>query len=98
KTAEKDLSIQQYEFIPLSPSSGLIGWVPHCDTLHQLIREYRDARKFEDDLLKRVVIGQWQISLDGISDGALFDAALFVVVAAFSHCKRPYILVLFFTR
>ncbi|GKD25591.1 serine/threonine-protein kinase TOR, partial [Tanacetum coccineum] len=45
KTAEKDLSIQQYEVIPLSPSSGLIGWVPHCDTLHQLIREYRDARK-----------------------------------------------------
>ncbi|GKE03223.1 hypothetical protein Tco_1395241, partial [Tanacetum coccineum] len=41
--------------------------------------------EFGDDRLKRVVIGQWQISLDGISDGALFDAALFVVVAAFSH-------------
>ncbi|CAN7105089.1 unnamed protein product, partial [Brassica rapa subsp. narinosa] len=25
--------------------SGLIGWVPNCDTLHHLIREYRDARK-----------------------------------------------------
>ncbi|KAI3669407.1 hypothetical protein L6452_40642 [Arctium lappa] len=45
KTAEKDLSIQRYEVIPLSPNSGLIGWVPNCDTLHQLIREYRDARK-----------------------------------------------------
>lgn len=45
KTAEKDLSIQRYSVIPLSPNSGLIGWVPHCDTLHQLIREYRDARK-----------------------------------------------------
>ncbi|XP_022972503.1 serine/threonine-protein kinase TOR [Cucurbita maxima] len=45
KTAEKDLSIQRYDVIPLSPNSGLIGWVPHCDTLHQLIREYRDARK-----------------------------------------------------
>ncbi|KAJ4809422.1 Serine/threonine-protein kinase [Rhynchospora pubera] len=44
-TAEKDLSIQRYAVIPLSPNSGLIGWVPNCDTLHQLIREYRDARK-----------------------------------------------------
>ncbi|KAK4259382.1 hypothetical protein QN277_005720 [Acacia crassicarpa] len=45
KTSEKDLSIQRYSVIPLSPNSGLIGWVPNCDTLHQLIREYRDARK-----------------------------------------------------
>ncbi|KAL5787993.1 hypothetical protein ACOSP7_004942 [Xanthoceras sorbifolium] len=45
KTAEKDLSIQRYSVIPLSPNSGLIGWVPNCDTLHYLIREYRDARK-----------------------------------------------------
>ncbi|XP_058007343.1 serine/threonine-protein kinase TOR isoform X4 [Hevea brasiliensis] len=45
KTSEKDLSIQRYAVIPLSPNSGLIGWVPNCDTLHQLIREYRDARK-----------------------------------------------------
>ncbi|XP_059653076.1 serine/threonine-protein kinase TOR-like isoform X1 [Cornus florida] len=44
-TAEKDLSIERYSVIPLSPNSGLIGWVPNCDTLHQLIREYRDARK-----------------------------------------------------
>ncbi|KAK4476961.1 hypothetical protein RD792_016131 [Penstemon davidsonii] len=45
KTFEKDLSIQRYAVIPLSPNSGLIGWVPDCDTLHHLIREYRDARK-----------------------------------------------------
>ncbi|KDP44557.1 hypothetical protein JCGZ_16390 [Jatropha curcas] len=45
KTSEKDLSIERYSVIPLSPNSGLIGWVPYCDTLHQLIREYRDARK-----------------------------------------------------
>ncbi|KAL5705931.1 non-specific serine/threonine protein kinase [Ranunculus cassubicifolius] len=45
KTGEKDLSIQRYDVIPLSPNSGLIGWVPNCDTLHHLIREYRDARK-----------------------------------------------------
>ncbi|KAJ6985134.1 hypothetical protein NC653_023190 [Populus alba x Populus x berolinensis] len=45
KTEEKDLSIHRYAVIPLSSNSGLIEWVPNCDTLHQLIREYRDARK-----------------------------------------------------
>jgi serine/threonine-protein kinase mTOR len=50
-TAEKDLSIQRYAVIPLSPNSGLIGWVPNCDTLHQLIREYRDARKVPSFIL-----------------------------------------------
>jgi FKBP12-rapamycin complex-associated protein len=45
KTAEKDLSIERYAVIPLSPNSGLIEWVPNCDTLHSLIREHRDARK-----------------------------------------------------
>uniref|UniRef100_A0A6N2L582 Serine/threonine-protein kinase TOR n=1 Tax=Salix viminalis TaxID=40686 RepID=A0A6N2L582_SALVM len=44
-TEEKDLSIHRYAVIPLSSNSGLIEWVPNCDTLHQLIREYRDARK-----------------------------------------------------
>ncbi|KAI8014265.1 Serine/threonine-protein kinase TOR [Camellia lanceoleosa] len=37
-TAQKDLSIQRYVVIPLSPNNGLIGWVPNCDTLHHLIR------------------------------------------------------------
>ncbi len=36
-TAERDLSIARY-VIPLSPNSGLIGWVPNTDTLHALIR------------------------------------------------------------
>ncbi|KAG2704801.1 hypothetical protein I3760_05G022000 [Carya illinoinensis] len=45
KTGEKDLSIQRYAVIPLSPNNGLIGWVPNCDTLYHLIREYRNARK-----------------------------------------------------
>ena len=45
-TAERDLSIARYAVIPLSPNSGLIGWVPNCDTLHALIREYRCASRF----------------------------------------------------
>lgn len=44
-TAKKDLAIQRYSVVPLSPNSGLISWVAQCDTLHALIKEYRDARK-----------------------------------------------------
>lgn len=43
-TAERNLSIARYAVIPLSPNSGLIGWVRNCDTLHALIREFRDSR------------------------------------------------------
>lgn len=56
QTAEKDLSIQRYSVIPLSPNSGLIGWVPNCDTLHQLIREYRDVRKIFVNLEHRLML------------------------------------------
>lgn len=28
--------------IPLSTNTGLIGWVPNSDTLHSLIRDYRE--------------------------------------------------------
>jgi phosphatidylinositol kinase/protein kinase (PI-3 family) len=40
-----NLTIERYAVIPLSPTAGLISWVPNCDTLHDLIREYRDTRR-----------------------------------------------------
>ncbi|XP_017224295.1 serine/threonine-protein kinase TOR isoform X2 [Daucus carota subsp. sativus] len=57
KTSEKDLSIERYAVIPLSPNSGLIGWVPNCDTLHHLIREYRDARKITLNQEHKLMLG-----------------------------------------
>ena len=33
--------IKRYTISPLSHDYGLISWVPHCDTLHALIRDYR---------------------------------------------------------
>lgn len=44
-TFRRNLTIQRYAVIPLSTNSGLIGWVPHCDTLHVLIRDYREKKK-----------------------------------------------------
>ncbi len=37
------LSIAYYAVVPLSPDSGLIGWVPHSDTFNQLILDHRLA-------------------------------------------------------
>lgn len=56
-TAEHSLSIARYAVIPLSPNSGLIGWVPNCDTLHALIREYRDARRIPLNVEHRLMLG-----------------------------------------
>lgn len=42
QTSKKDLSIMRYSVIPLSQNTGLVGWVPNTDTLHQLIKEHRD--------------------------------------------------------
>jgi hypothetical protein len=45
QTSRKDLSIQQYIVIPLSPHVGLIGWLPETDTFHTLVRRYRAEKR-----------------------------------------------------
>ena len=42
---KRRLHIQRYPAIPLAPNAGLIGWVQDSDTLHVLIRDYREAKK-----------------------------------------------------
>eukprot|EP00471_Norrisiella_sphaerica_P000306 CAMPEP_0184486668 /NCGR_PEP_ID=MMETSP0113_2-20130426/8143_1 /TAXON_ID=91329 /ORGANISM="Norrisiella sphaerica, Strain BC52" /LENGTH=1615 /DNA_ID=CAMNT_0026868649 /DNA_START=27 /DNA_END=4875 /DNA_ORIENTATION=+ len=52
----KDLSIRRYSVIPLSVQSGLIEWVPHCDTIHLLIKEYRDRQKILLNIEQRIMV------------------------------------------
>ena len=40
-TTNKNLSINTYSVLPLSQNTGIIGWVPNCDTFHKLIKEQR---------------------------------------------------------
>ena len=47
---------QRYAVIPLSTNSGLIGWVPHCDTLHTLIRDYREKKKILLNIEHRIML------------------------------------------
>lgn len=44
ETFKRHLGIQQFSVTPLSPNSGLIGWVKDTDTLHDLIKDYRASR------------------------------------------------------
>ncbi|RDL41871.1 ARM repeat-containing protein [Venustampulla echinocandica] len=53
---KRHLNIQRYPVIPLSQSSGLLGWVPNSDTLHVLIREYRESRKILLNIEHRIML------------------------------------------
>ncbi|KAJ3213355.1 hypothetical protein HK099_007449 [Clydaea vesicula] len=50
ETLKRSLKITCYSVTPISTSSGLIGWVPNCDTLNNYICNYRDENKVRRDL------------------------------------------------
>ena len=53
---KRHLSIQPYPVIPLSQNSGLIGWLPHSDTFHNLIKEYREHRRILLNIEHRIML------------------------------------------
>jgi FKBP12-rapamycin complex-associated protein len=55
ETHRADVEIQKYAVVPLSSRAGVMQWVPSCDTLHELIKEYRDARKIMVNIEHRVI-------------------------------------------
>ncbi|KAH8096050.1 phosphatidylinositol kinase [Aureococcus anophagefferens] len=72
------LSIQRYAVTPLSHNCGVVGWVPACDTLHALARDFRDARKIVLNVEHRVML-QLAPDYDALSlpqKVEVFDAAL----------------------
>jgi len=56
-TSAKNLFIKRYPVCPLSQNTGLIGWVNNCDTLHQLIKDYRSSNNIIQDVEKRLILG-----------------------------------------
>ena len=67
--------IQRYSVIPLSTNSGLIGWVPHCDTLHSLIRDYREKKKILLNIEHRIMLRVRAVCLNNI---IVFDKVKYV--------------------
>eukprot|EP01127_Copromyxa_protea_P018907 TRINITY_DN6037_c0_g2_i1.p1 TRINITY_DN6037_c0_g2~~TRINITY_DN6037_c0_g2_i1.p1 ORF type:complete len:1532 (-),score=302.75 TRINITY_DN6037_c0_g2_i1:8-4603(-) len=60
RTRRNDLAIETYPVVPLSPNSGLLGWVTHSDTFHQLIREYRTARDITLNIEQKLMLRMGQ--------------------------------------
>ena len=56
QTKKHDLRIQRYAISPLSHNCGLVGWVPHTDTLHALILDYRQTKKIPLNLEHREIL------------------------------------------
>lgn len=56
RTNKHDLSIQRYAVAPLSHNAGVVGWVPNTDTLHTLIRDYRESRKILLNIEHRLMV------------------------------------------
>jgi FKBP12-rapamycin complex-associated protein len=56
ETSKSHLGIERYAIVPLSPNSGLLSWVPDHDTMHGLIREYRESRKILLNLEHRLML------------------------------------------
>ncbi|KAF2871907.1 armadillo-type protein [Massariosphaeria phaeospora] len=56
ESRKRHLNIQRYAAVPLSTQSGILGWVPNSDTLHVLIREYRDSRKILLNIEHRIML------------------------------------------
>lgn len=53
---KRHLNIQRFPAIPLSQNSGLIGWVSNSDTLHALIKEYRESRRILLNIEHRIML------------------------------------------
>ncbi|ORZ13215.1 armadillo-type protein [Absidia repens] len=56
ETFKRHLSIERCPAVPLSPNSGLIGWFADTDTLHTLIRDYRDSKKILLNIEHRLML------------------------------------------
>ena len=53
---KRRLGIRQFPVIPLSPNTGMLGWVENTDTLHVLIKEYREQHKILLNIEHRLML------------------------------------------
>ena len=59
-TSDNNLFIKRFPVIPLSHNTGIIGWVPNCDTLNQLIKEYRTTNKITTNIEHKLMYIKYQ--------------------------------------
>ena len=55
RSIRRGVDIKRYAVIALSSNAGLIEWVPHCDTMHALVKEHREVRKVMPNIEHKVM-------------------------------------------
>lgn len=65
---KRRLHIHRYPVIPLAPQAGLCGWVQDSDTLHVLIKDYRDSRKVLLNIEYRLMLQVSHTTVDNVCD------------------------------
>ncbi|CDF35341.1 unnamed protein product [Chondrus crispus] len=50
------VEMKTYTVVSLSSNVGLIEWVPECDTMHALVKEYREVRKIMPNVEHKVML------------------------------------------
>ena len=50
-----NLYIKRFPVLALSHNTGILGWVPNCDTLYQLIKEYRITNKIKINIEQEIM-------------------------------------------
>lgn len=56
RTLLHGVEMTTFSVVALSSNAGLIEWVPNCDTMHALVKSYRDARKIVPNIEQRVMV------------------------------------------
>lgn len=60
KSGRRDIlngvEMKTYAVIALSSNAGLIEWVPDCDTMHALVKEYREVRNILPNIEHKVML------------------------------------------
>lgn len=56
RTLLNDVGLKTYSVIALSANAGLIEWVPYCDTMHSLVKNFREVRRIVPNIEHRVMI------------------------------------------
>ena len=62
-TLKRRLNITSYAAIPLSLNTGLLSWIPASDTMHVLVRNYRQKRGIVFDVELRLMLGLYNKSV-----------------------------------
>lgn len=50
------VGLKTYSVIALSANAGLIEWVPDCDTMHALVKNYREVRNIFPNIEHRIML------------------------------------------